>query len=346
MAAQFFGLDIGSTSLKIVQIGKSGNKLKLEALGSCPTPPGSLISDSRNDQEALAVAIKQLAKETKVSTKRVNTALPESQIYTQVREIAPLSDTELAAAIPWEAEQSIPLPIADVSLDFKVLERPAKPVPGSKMSILLVAAPKAFIAKYLSILELAGLDPVSLETEVVAICRAVLLSEAAKKMPTLIINLGSLTTDITIVRNGIITFTRSISTGGKALARAVAAKLGLEEKVAEEYKIAYGLEEEAVQGKVMEAIQPIFDVVAEEIKRAIAFDAQRNPDNPLKRAVVIGGAAKLPGLMLYLAQTLGVEMQLGDPMEEIEKEEKFLSQLQNDGTIYTTAVGLALKGLV
>lgn len=345
MPAPFFGLDIGSTSIKAVQLSSSGKRIKIAAIGSCPTPPGGLSSDSRHDQEALATAIKQLVNESKISTNHVNTALPESQIYTQVREMTPLSDTELSAAIPWEAEQSIPLPVTDVSLDFKVLERPVKPTPEAQMSVLLVAAPKTLVNKYLQILELAGLEPVGLETEIIAICRVLALEKSTATLPTLIINLGSLTTDITVLRNGVINFARSISTGGKALARAIASKLGLEERVAEEYKIAYGLKEENLEGKIMEAVKPIFDVVVEEIKRAIAFYSERHPENLLKRAVVVGGTAKIPGVILYLAESLGLEVQLGDPFLVIEKEEKFSSQLEGDGVIFTTAFGLALKGL-
>lgn len=346
MAAPFFGLDIGSTSLKAVWLAKSGQTTKLEAAGSCPTPPGGVSSASVADQEALVGAIKQLVQEAKISTKKVNTALPESQIYTQVREMAPLTDTELSSAIPWEAEQSIPLPVSEVALDFQVLERPDKKTPEAKMLVLLVAAPKTLINKYLQILELAGLEPVSLETEVIAVCRALTLNKSLTDLPTLIINLGSLTTDITVVRNNVISFTRPISTGGKALARAVASKLGLEERVAEEYKVTYGLKEEELEGKILEAIKPIFDVVVEEIQRAMAFYSQRHPESPLKRAVVVGGAAKLPGLMLYLAQSLGLEMELGDPWQGIVREEKFSAQITADGAIFTTAVGLALKGLV
>ncbi|MDP3998165.1 MAG: type IV pilus assembly protein PilM [bacterium] len=346
MAARIFGLDIGSTTLKVVQLSKSGKGIRLEAVGSCPAPPRGLTSESRPDQEAMASSIKKLVQDAGISSKRVNTALPESQIYTQVREIAPLSDNELAAAIPWEAEQSIPLPVADVSIDFQVLERPAKQTPDAKMSILLVAAPKVVINKYLTILELAGLEVASLETEVIAICRALNLIKEFATIPTLVINLGSLTTDITVVKGGIINFTRSITTGGKALARAVAEKLGLEERVAEEYKMAYGLNEQQLEGKVLEAIKPIFDVVIGEIKRATTFYAERHPDTPLRRAVVVGGTAKLPGIMLYLAQSLGLEVQLGDVWQAIEKDQRFASTLESDGAIFTTVLGLALKGVV
>lgn len=346
MAAPIFGLDIGSTSLKVVQLQSFGKGLSLAAIGTCPAPLRGLTSESQADQEALVGTIKKLVNEVKISTKRVNAALPESQIYTQVREMAPLSDNELASAIPWEAEQSIPLPLADVSLSFQVLERPPKETPMAKMSVLLVAAPKTLISKYLQITEMAGLELASLETEVTAINRALTRVKSAIALPTLIINLGALTTDITVLRGGVINFTRSISTGGKALARAVASSFGLEERVAEEYKVTYGLREGELEGKILEAIKPIFDVVVEEIRRAIAFYSERHPDNPLKRAIVVGGTAKLPGLILYLAQSLGLEVQVGDPWQGIEVGDKFSSQLSTDGAIFTTAVGLALKGLV
>ncbi|MBI4100331.1 type IV pilus assembly protein PilM [Candidatus Microgenomates bacterium] len=345
MATQLFGLDIGSTSIKVVQLTKDSKGAKIASVGYCPAPAKGIDSEAENDQVALASTIKKLVHDAKITTKLVNTALPESQIYTQVREMTPLSDSELSSAIVWEAEQTIPLPLSDVSLSFQVLERPTKPTPGAKMSVLLVAAPIRLVNKYIKVLEMAGFTPISLETEVIAVWRSLFWGRQTSP-PTLIINLGALTTDVIIVRNGIINLTRSISTGGKALARAIASKLGLEEQVAEEYKVAYGFKESELAGKVADAIRVIFDVVLEEIKRVCAFYNQKYTNEPLKQVIIVGGIAKLPGLAIYLAESLGLEVQLGNPWGMIQKDEKLLSAIGGaDGPVFTPAVGLALKEL-
>lgn len=343
--AETFGLDIGSTSIKIIQLAGISQGFRLLAAGIVPTPPKGLASEAEVDQEALALTIKKLTQDAKVSTKFVITSLPEAQIFTRVLEMPALSDRELASAIQWEAEQVVPLPLEDVSLDFQVLSRPKKPDRASKMEILLVAAPKILIEKYLKILGMAGLTPLWLETETLAISRA--LSFEDPLFPTsLFIHLGSQTTDLTVIRGKIIAFTRSIPTGGKALARAVAQSLGLEESQAEEYKRAYGFEEEKLEGKILAAIKPVFNAVLEEIKRSMAFYQEKNPQEPLKRVVLVGGAAKLPGITAYLAQELGLEVQVGNPWQKIQKDEKLTSELEESGPIFTTAVGLAMKEVI
>lgn len=339
----FFGLDIGSTTIKVVELEKVNDRFKLLAAGMIPAPPKGLASEATVDQQAVAENLKKLLADCKITIKFVNTALPESQIFTRVLQMPPLSDNELASAISWEAEQAIPLPLSEVSLDFQVLERPPKKAaPGEKMDVLLVAAPRVLIDKYLKVLEMAGLTPLSLETEVIAIARA-LGSQDPNIPTTLIINIGALTTDLTVVRQGVISFTRSISTGGRALARAVASSLGIEERVAEEYKKTYGLEEGQLEGKILEAIKPIFEVVTSEIQRAISFYLEKHREDPIKRVVVSGGTAKLPGLALHLAETLGLEVQAADPWQNVEKDEKLLPELLENGPIFATAAGLAMK---
>ena len=118
-------------------------------------------------------------------------ALPEDKAFTRIIEMPPLKDEELASAINWEAEQHIPLPLSEVILDYQVVSRPEKGK-GKKMDVLLVAVPKQMVDKYLRVLEKAGLRPVSLETEIIAIARSVAPPDSA---PTLVVELGARATD-------------------------------------------------------------------------------------------------------------------------------------------------------
>lgn len=335
-----FGLDIGANSIKAVQLKPEKGRYRLLAFGMTSLP-ASLQSESSADQKAIAEAIKKLLLDIGITVKRAVLALPESQVFSRVIEVPPLSEAELKSAIKWEAEQYIPIPIEEANLDYQIIRTPPKGATGKKMEVFLVAAPKNFVEKYLRILKIADLQPLALETELISICRA-LVGQAKEEKHNLVINIGSLSSDLAITRGDQIVHTRSIPTGGNALARAVARDLDLEVSQAEEYKKSYGLGEKQLEGKVKAAIKPIFDVVINEIKKAIIF-YQEKEKVKLENVLLSGGTAKLPGVVPYLANSLGIGVQIGDPLTNVICEETQKTELVDDAPFYTTAVGLAMK---
>ncbi len=334
------GLDIGSHTIKLIELGRERSDMFLLAAGTAPTPPKALMSTVPADWEATAVAIKKLWKDTGARSQSVAIALPESQVFTRVIAVPQLSQRELASAIKWEAEQYIPLPLEQVTIDFTVL-RDNKETGTNNMEVLLVASPKALLEKYLNILELAELLPAAVETEIIATARA--LGRATASLPAvLIVSLGAQTTDLAILRRGILAFTRSISAGGEALSRALAQGLGFELSQAEEFKKTYGLEPDKLEGKIFEAIRPIMETIVGEMKRAISFYQEKFKDDHVDAVILSGGTARLPGMVVYVAQSLGIEAQLANPWVGIRKEERF-NVLDSEGATFSVAVGLALR---
>lgn len=342
----FVGLDLGSHTIKAVQLKKEKDAEHcLVDFGFAPAPALALSSDSEIDFAAYSKALGQFFQDNKFTTRNVVAALPESQIFTRVIEMPLLSEKELDNAMKWEAEQYIPVPLKEVSLDYQVLERFEESGRKKVMQVLLVAAPLTLVKKYLKILEEAKLNSLGLETETIAAARS-LVGTDPKGPTSLVTNIGAATTDISIVSRGKIRFTRSISTGGEAFARAVAEDLGFEMERAEEYKRNYGLEEELLEGKVMRSIKPIFDVVVSEITRSISYYASYQPRDKIERVILGGGTASLPGILVYLAAALNIEVQLGDPwkMVAVSKDQN-RKQMEDIGPSFAVAVGLALKEL-
>lgn len=333
------GLDIGSHTIKAVQLDHQNGGYRLRAYGLAPAPPKGFESESETDLQALSQAIKDLVTSIRVSTPNVVCALPESAVFTRVITLPSLSDKELASAIHWEAEQYVPVPLDEVNLVWEVLEKSSQ---TNQMEVLLVAAPKALTQKYLRVLQGAALKPVALETEIVAVSRS-LVGEKADAPTSLIISIGAKTTDICVVDRGKITLTRSISTGGAALARAVATNLGFDISKAEEYKKSYGLLEGEMEGKIIAALKPVFDVVLAEIKRALAFYQKEGRGQPIRRVVLCGGSARLPGVVVYLAESLGLETQIGNPWQNVSLEGPNQEALVEEGAVYAIAVGLATR---
>jgi type IV pilus assembly protein PilM len=334
----FFGLDIGSHNLKVVQLKRAGDKYQLIALGSAPSPPKGLASEAESDLTILAEAIKKLHQEAKITTKNVATALPEDQVFTRVITLPKLTDEELTSALKWEAEQYVPIPLTEVTLAHQIIGGASQN--KEKIEVLLVAAPKRLIDKLLKVLKTAGLNPVSLETEILAMSRSL---AAPDSEGTLLVDLGARATDIAIVEKQQIVFTRSIMTAGEALTRAVASSLGLEIPQAEEYKKAYGVDPGKLEGKVSKAIKPIFEVVIKEMEQAIQFYHSEKKDKVIKRIVLTGGTAILPEIVSLVAKELNIETQIGDPFTQIIKDNLLTKIPEGDLPFYAAAVGLAMK---
>jgi len=334
------GLDIGSHTIKLIEIERRKQDTVLLAAGSLPTPPKALSSVAIEDIEGIAVVVNKLWKDTGAKTKNVNIALPESQVFTRVIEVPELSSRELTSAIKWEAEQYIPMPLDQVTVDFTVLQT-AKDTGTNKMEVLLVASPKTLVEKYVTILEYADLIPVAVETEIIAASRA-LIRSASSVRNVMIVSLGAQTTDLAIVRNGVLAFTRSISAGGEALSRAVAQSFGFEISQAEEFKKTYGLEKDKLEGKIVTAVRPIMDTILAEMKRAIAFYQEKHREEQLGVIILSGGTARVPGMVVYMAENLGIEVQLANPWFGIVRDERF-HVLDNEGPVFSVAVGLAFR---
>jgi len=334
----FFGLNIGSQSIKIAQVEKTGEKSRLIAFGLVPAPAKGIVSEVEADLNQLAQVIKNLHREAKITTKNVVTALPEDKVFTKLVIFPKLSDKELNSAIKWEAEQYVPIPLEEVTLDFQVM-REFDQENIKKMEVLLIAAPKKLIEKYTKVIKVAGLSLVSLETEMMALVRSL----AAKTETSMLVDLGAKATDIVVVEGKSVFFTRSIPTAGESLTRSIVTGLNLEFNQAEEYKKAYGLSEDKLEGKILDVMTPVLEIFTKEIRKAIQFyEASRK--KPIKRIILTGGIAGLPELVNYLAKNLNLEIQMGDPFAKLEKDEEVLKKVSSGiAPFYAVAIGLALK---
>lgn len=343
MAAQSqIGLDIGSTSIKAVVLSTHEEHPKLLSLGHVVTPQPGMVSDNEVDLENLSNTIKSLLSGMQSPTKDTVLSVPESKVFTRVIYDLPyLTDEELAQAIRYAAEEFVPMPIQDVNLNFQVLARSAQKGPNSRTVVFVVATPKTVLDKYLHVAGLAGLKVIAVETEIIASSRSLVGSNPFSPT-TLIVQMGAMTTDFAVLHEGLILLTRSISTGGLALTRAIAQLFNFEINQAEQYKRVYGLIEDQLEGKLVQAIKPIVNVIVSEAKKVVQAYEMQNPQRPVKRVILTGAGSKLPGLVIYFANSFNLEIQEGDPWMSISKDPKLQSKLNEEAAMYSIAAGLAL----
>ena len=328
----FFGLDIGSTQVKVMQAFKNNQGLTVEKFALVETNPENQI-----------MAIKQAMKEAGIKgTAEVNVALAESEVYSKIIDTPKLSETELASSIQYEAEQYIPVALAEVELFHEVLLI-QEGVKEKMMKVLLIAVPKERIKSLLSLIDQAELIPKSLETELFSVKR--LFSKEDKIQ--ILLSCGYKTTDLMILSKGIPVFNYSVSVGGLALTKSLMNELSLPVDQAEEYKKTYGLRTDLLEGKVAKILTLVVDEIVSQINKAMMFLQQQGFNKPPEELVLVGGGALLPGLSAYLAAKLNLEVVVGDPFAKFIKNEAFKKLvIQESNPQLTTVTGLAVKGLI
>lgn len=332
------GIDIGSKSIKIIELSKSGGKWMLKssgAVGYAGLLPEKIVEEK--DYSNLADVIKKIVKQIGVSSKEINISLPERLVFTRVIKFPQLSDEEIVAAVKWEAEQYIPIPASEAVIQHTVLERDANS--SSETLVLLIAAPKLIVEKYVKVVRLAGLDPIFCETELIALSRSL----SPEKGTSLLLDLGSVSTNMAIVKDSKIYFTRSIPVAGEAFTRAVSQGIGITPEQAEEYKKTYGLSKTELQGKVKSVLDPVMLTVVDEIKKAIHFYQTEGQIEAPSSIIITGGTSFMLEIQTYLADLLGLETVIGNSFGKLSLDPDVSKSLTAYSSLYGVAVGLAMR---
>ena len=337
--SEIFGLDIGTTSIKAISIKRSGGSLAIEALGIGPAPARGILSESPDDLKVFAEAIKAVINGANIKEKEVNVALPESQVYTKIIEMPSLSEKELAAALKYEMEQYIPLPLDQVKTDWQILS-PLTEV-NKKTRILLVAAPQSLIKKYETVMDEIGLVPATIETEMLSVHRS-LFPLVNTQSANMIVHMGAATTNIAVVENGEIVMVFVVDKGGIAITRAISLDLGIDLNQAESYKKAYGLSKDTFQGKIGKSLFPILESILGDIRKTVLLYKEKNPNQQITQVILSGGSAQLPGADIYFTNQLNTQVVLGNSFQ-IYDIKNVPQQVVSDSLSFNVVTGLALK---
>ena len=333
------GIDIGSKTIKIVELEKEGNSFKLRGSGIVGYQ-GASPERAKDEKELLALAnvIRKLHKDARISSKEVIIALPETQVFTRTIKFPPLTDQEIVSAVKWEAEQYIPIPISEAIVQHSIIERRENTIPP-EVAVLLVAAPRNIVEVYVKTVALAGLNVVAVETELTALARAL----SPEGQTVLLVDFGARSTDIAVVKSGQLSFTRTIPTAGEAFTRAVAQTLGVELSQAEEYKRAYGMSGSQLEGKIKGALDPVFRMVVDEMKKAIHFYQTEEKGEAPKSVILAGGTAGMPEAISLLTKYIGMEVVIANPFAKVAVDPEVARVLMPYAPLYAVAVGLAMR---
>jgi len=347
------GIDIGTSSIKMVEISGSKERQKLENYGEIPA---SAIFDKpfrsfgKNtilfSTEDIARAISAVIDEAKIKTKRVIFSIPDfSSFFTNI-ELPPMTIEELSQAVESEARQYIPLPLSEVTLDWQIIEGSISGQKKTKLKILLVAVPNEVINQCQEITRLAELELVALEAEVFGLARSLV---GDKKDTVILVDIGAQSTTCSVVDNGFLKRSYSLDVSANELTAVLAKSLDVDYKKAEELKEKYGLEPidiSAIEPRknVREILLPLIDSIIAEIKKiSLSFCQAEGKD--IKKIIVTGGSAMIPGLKKHFEENFKKEIEIANPFLNIFYPPILEKKLKEMGPSYSIAVGMALRGL-
>jgi type IV pilus assembly protein PilM len=333
----FFGLDIGSTALRVVELTGSGPTKSLAKYAYMPIDSQIALSDSKNDQQRLGQAIAQLVSQAKLNTRNVAVGIPSSRVFTTVADIDRLSQAELSKAIRYQADALIPTPLNESKLDWALLGD--SPKDKTKVEVLLSSVPNAFIEQRLDMLEAIGLNVIAFEPDNLALSRAMMSADAST--PQMVIDIGNKSTDLVVLMGGAPRLTRAIPTGMEAIMRTAMQNLNVDDKQAEQFVLKFGLGKDKLEGQVYQAIIGTVELLASEIDKSIKFFQARYPEVKMERIVVTGGASVLPEFPLYLANKFGLNVEIGNAWRSVAVSSDRQNELLAISNQFGVAVGLA-----
>jgi type IV pilus assembly protein PilM len=328
-------IDLGSSTVKAIQ-GKPGNTIQVSRAFETINPVGMSSSTDETSAEKLTELIKNIFTDHRLATTDVHLSLPETLVSTKIISIPPLSDAELASAIQWQAEQYIPIPKDELTLEYQVLFRPDRRQRDAQMRVLLVGARKMVIDKYLDLFLRVGIEPTVLETQTLSLFRS--LQFELSDPPSLIIDIGASSTIMATVHQGELSFVYNYPSGGQVMTRAIEQSLQVDAKQAEQYKRTYGLDATQMQGRTREVLLPVLKLTLMEIQKAMQFYATQFPPNKISRILLSGGGAQLLGLAQYMGEQLGTEVLTASPFAASTGDLPPTNQ-----TAYTVAMGLLMR---
>lgn len=333
----FFGLDIGSSALRAVELHGNGSQKSLYKYAYMPIDGKMALSDSKNDQQRLAQAIAQLVAQAKFSTRNVAVGVPSSRVFTTVADVDQLPAHELAKSIRYQADALIPTPLNESKIDWAVLGE--SPVDKTKTEILLTSVPNEFIERRLDIVESVGLNVIAFEPDNLALARA--LTGPDMTTAHMILDVGQNSTDIVTVFGGMPRLTRSIPTGMEAIIRSAIQNLNIDEKQAEQFVMKFGLSKDKLEGQVYQAIISTVELLVSEIDKSIKFFQTRYVGTKLDRIIVTGGGSVLPEFPLFLANKFVVNVEIGNAWRNVQFSPDRQNELLSISNQFSVAVGLA-----
>ncbi len=333
------GIDIGLQSAKVIQLKYQNERAILESYGELlsegylktgGSPGGGFLRYADTD---IAELIKDVLKESNISTTDAVFSVPATSSFITTFTLPRMSPKEIEQAIPFEARKYVPIPIAEVVLDWDVME-----TTETNSTVLLVAVPREIIDKFKRIADMVNLKLLALEVETFSMVRSLI---GPDQTPTLIVNFGHQVTTLVIADHGKLRVSHNISRGAQELTRALEQGLNITKERAEAVKREIGIDERIEEQETTSILSPLVESLLSEIERIISL-YNRKAERKIQKISLTGGGSNLKGLIDHMSIKFGVEVARGNPFARVVTPAFMQPMLREIGPIFSVATGLAL----
>ncbi|MFN8005761.1 MAG: type IV pilus assembly protein PilM [Terriglobia bacterium] len=338
------GLDIGSSSVKAVELRKSKGGYELVHAGLEPLASDTVVDGAIMDALSVSDSITKIFSQKKIKTRSVATSVSGHSVIVKKISLPAMSEEELEESIQWEAEQHIPFDIADVNLDYQVLDTQGS---GATTDVLLVAVKKDKILNHTNVITQAGKVPVVVDIDAFAVQNAFEASyHPAPNATIALLNIGASIMNIVVTKGGTPLFSRDVSVGGNQFTDALQKEMNLSFEEAEEVKKGKSIE--GVQRENVDLmIESVSEVLLLEIQKTFDFFRATTVGEQLQRVYLSGGCAKVVGFVEMVQNRLNVPVEVLDPFKGIAVGKGIdLGYLDDISPSMAVAVGLALRSFV
>ena len=347
------GIDIGTSSIKLVELEKRGGRFTLVNYGifelhgdSGPisSTPEGWQSILKLPDEDIALGIKELLKEAKISSVDVVASISSFSTFATVIEMPYVSNKDLARALPFEAKKYVPIPLDEVVLDWSIvgisdLEKTGLTKP-SNVEVFLAAVPKDETLRYQKIMKNAGLRLRALELENSSLIRVLLGNDLS---PTVVVNIGGRSTSIVIVNRGYERVSHNYEIGGFEITRAISQSLSISLEKAEELKRKFGLVK-TDENIVNESMISLIDMMIFETQKTIS-NYEESKKEKIVNVVLVGGLANMPGFADYFRDKLGRNIIVGNPFSRLVYPSELEPIIPELSSVFSVAIGLSMRDL-
>ncbi|MBE9567747.1 MAG: pilus assembly protein PilM [Proteobacteria bacterium] len=342
------GLDISSTSVKLLELTQDGDKYQVQSLAIEPLPDNAVVDKNIQDVEAVGDTIQKAVKRAGTKTRAAAVAVAGSAVITKIITMpSGLSDSEMETQIEMEADQYIPYPLEEINLDFEVLG-PSETEPDS-VDVLLAASRSENIELRSAALALGGLTPKIVDVEAYTIENSSKMiahqmqqetGESDEDKLIAVIDIGATMTSLNVVENHHLIYTREQSFGGKQLTEEIMRRYGLAYDEAGRLKKEGGLPDNYIP----EVLEPFKETIAQQVSRFLQFFYTSGEHNTVDLIVLAGGCAAIPGIDELVESQLDTPTVIANPFAEMTLSSKVNPQnLSNDAPSLMIACGLAMR---
>ncbi len=338
------GIDVGSSSVKLVKLRESRGNYQLLNVGILPLAAETIVDNTIMDSSAIVEAISNLIVGMKVKGKRVATSVSGHSVIIRKIMLSLMTEEELESSIQWEAEQYIPFDLSEVNIDFQILGPDAKD--PSQMNVMLVAAKKDYVEDFVSVFAEAGMEPVVMDIDCFASENTFDVNYGfVEDEVVALVDMGASAVSVNVLKGDVSLFTRDIQAGGNLIREELQKRLSISSEQAEAAKLGSRTIEDVDPEAIDEVMIDAVDNLVQEVQRSLDFFAATSGDDKIVKIYLTGGVSKSRQVCEAMEKNLGIATEVVDPFRNITVNEKEfdIEYLQAIGPMLSVATGLAMR---